>query len=488
MASEQRYLILPKQGFYAPQVGTVIVEPNAGGTIQRLSRTHVVDEGRPLEIKVVDRIGKNGPAVAALDPQDLTWLRREARDIRVLPNRKYHRAIRPLARASYRALSLRSGSAIQTRIFVKERGTGRPLQDVTVIAIVDRATNAGVRRRTGATGQATITLPGSTVIEQLFIYPPAGFWGFHAQNHDLKPGEVFELDPLEIDYRDFLKRSFPMPAPENGGGVKVGVIDTGIDLDHPDIVVSGGCNFVLGEDMNDFGPADGHGTHVAGIIAGKRTGLAPKAEIYSYRVFPYGGGPADTVAISKAIDRAIADGCDFINLSLGGGVKDDALNEAIGAAFEQGCVCIAAAGNSGRSPVGYPAWIKRSLAVSAIGHCDTFPKDSVEAGDIADPRSANDPGIFVAGFSNVGRELDFTAPGVGIISTWIDKGYAVESGTSMACPAVTGAGAALLSRDPGLLKAVRNSRRALGIKELLERSAQSMGLPQSFEGLGQPTI
>jgi subtilisin len=85
-------------------------------------------------------------------------------------------------------------------------------------------------------------------------------------------------------------------------------------------------------------------------------------DLYSYKVFPH-TGPSDSWDISLAIDQAVEDRCDLINLSLGGIQPDEALGEAIGHAFEHGSVCVVAAGNARRRPVAYPAWFKRSLAV-----------------------------------------------------------------------------------------------------------------------------
>ena len=215
-------------------------------------------------------------------------------------------------------------------------------------------------------------------------------------------------------------------------------------------------------------------------------GLAPEAELFSYRVFEEGSETTDSAYIMKAIYRAVNDGCDIINLSLGGGSADVALGRAIGYAFERGTICVAASGNNRRKDVVYPGWYKRAVAVSALGRSGTFPSNSVDSLEIGEPFSSIDNALFIAGFSNIGYEIDFTGPGLAIISTVPKNGYAVKSGTSMACPAVAGVAAALVSDNPTILKKNRTLKRSLGIVQLLQESAITQGFRQNFEGLGLP--
>ena len=160
----------------------------------------------------------------------------------------------------------------------------------------------------------------------------------------------------------------------------MGVVDTGVGP-HPDLVVDGGENTVVGEDPKDFEDnGEGHGTHVGGIIAARGKpptgirGLAPGVKLRSYRVFGKAAGGASNYSIAKAINRAVADGCDLINLSLGGGPSDPAIASAIHSARQQGVVVIAAAGNEDRSPVDFPGADPLCIAVTALGRKGTFPK------------------------------------------------------------------------------------------------------------------
>ncbi len=137
---------------------------------------------------------------------------------------------------------------------------------------------------------------------------------------------------------------------------------------------------MTGEKPTDFGDngTDGHATHVAGIIASKGTppsgirGVSPGATLRSYRVFGKGSDKASNFAIAKAIDAAVADKCDLVNMSLGGGDPDTLTAEALTAAHNAGVVVLAANGNDGRKPVSFPAansmcqavsrWVDRNLS------------------------------------------------------------------------------------------------------------------------------
>jgi subtilisin len=197
----------------------------------------------------------------------------------------------------------------------------------------------------------------------------------------------------------------------------------------------------------------------------------------SYRVFGKGAEGASNFSIAKAIDRAVADGCDLINMSLGGGPRDEATHSAIADARAKGALVIVAAGNDGRQPISFPAADSLSLAVSALGRQGTFPDGTTELGDVAPP-FGKDKKNFIAAFSNIGPELVLTGPGVGIISTFPGDKYAVLDGTSMACPAVTGAAAKLLSTQPP-------SSRTRGIRRVRIRWLKSCCKRQIRSGFRQ---
>jgi subtilisin len=200
------------------------------------------------------------------------------------------------------------------------------------------------------------------------------------------------------------------------------------------------------------------------------------------RVFGKNAEGASNFSIAKAVDRAVKDGCHLINMSLGGGPQDEATHSAIADARAAGTLVFAANGNDDRAPVSFPAADSLALAVSALGRKGTFPSGTTETGDVASP-FGKDKKNFIAAFSNVGPETDITGPGVGIISTF-PGGYAVLDGTSMACPAVTGAAAKLLATKPEILKMNPDQARSDAMASAVLQAAKSLGFPATFEGQG----
>lgn len=230
---------------------------------------------------------------------------------------------------------------------------------------------------------------------------------------------------------DRIDADLAWPAGNTGKGVKVAVLDTGIDYDHPDLVVAGGVNFVGTRDgsttQTDWNDNHGHGTHCAGIIAGRNNtvgavGVAPEAALYGVKVLS-DSGSGYTSDIIQGLDWCVANGIKVASLSLGGG-GTTSLKAACDRAYSRGVLIVAAAGNSAGA-VMYPAAYTSVVAVSAT-------------------TSQNQ----LASFSNRGAQIELAAPGVSIYSTYKNGGYAYMSGTSMACPHV--AGAAVLAWASGL--------------------------------------
>jgi subtilisin len=132
--------------------------------------------------------------------------------------------------------------------------------------------------------------------------------------------------------------------------------------------------------------------------------------------------------------------------------------------------------------VSYPARYAQAVAVSAFGRKGTFPAGAAQALTIQKPYGT-DRKNFVANFSNVGSEVALTGPGVGIVSTYPD-GYAAMDGTSMACPAITGALARLLARQTRILGMARDQKRSDAIIHLALKAAEELGFGATFEGAG----
>ena len=171
----------------------------------------------------------------------------------------------------------------------------------------------------------------------------------------------------------YIGATYPNDFGVYGKGIKIAIIDTGVNYNHPDLYgfgkdgkVIGGYDYV----ENDNSPldTDGHGTQVAGVLAadGNLKGISPKAKILAYRVSADGEGVASDL-ITKAIHQAIKDDADIINISLGVNRTEYEIDRAVNAAVDAGIVVVAAAGNSGpeSSTIGSPASNPNAITVGA---------------------------------------------------------------------------------------------------------------------------
>ncbi len=210
-----------------------------------------------------------------------------------------------------------------------------------------------------------------------------------------------------------------------GSGTTVAVIDCGVDFVHPKL----GGQAISGWDFVDAdavafdeidGKISGHGTFVAGIIHL----VAPQATIRSYRVMNQ-NGYGDGFTVAQAIERAVDDGCDVINLSLALTSRHLAVRDAIDYAVAHGVTVVAGAGNSGTDEATYPAAEPNALSVGAV--------DSL---------------MQVASFSNIGTSVDILAPGENIYSSYLTSGFAWWSGTSFSTPFASGLSALLKQQEP----------------------------------------
>ena len=202
----------------------------------------------------------------------------------------------------------------------------------------------------------------------------------------------------------------------NYSNVRVAVLDSGVNYNHPDLKsVKNGYNAI-----DPTKPAlddHGHGTHVAGTIAavadGKGVaGVVPGIQLYAVKVLDSAGG-GKISAVASGVEWAVKNGINVINMSLSSR-WDSAVDDMITAAYKAGITIVASAGNYGNQ-VRFPANMKETIAVGAIGMDDTVPE-----------------------FSCRGHDLDFVAPGVDIYSTTKDGGWGNNTGTSMAAPHVAG--------------------------------------------------
>jgi subtilisin len=233
--------------------------------------------------------------------------------------------------------------------------------------------------------------------------------------------------------------------------VDVAVIDTGVDLDHPDLNVhaAGAMNCSNGRSADD---GNGHGTHVAGTVgavddADGVVGVAPGARIWPVRVLNQrGSGSYSDIVCGIDYVTAHADEIEVANMSLGGGGADDgscgsasndAMHRAICGSVAAGVTYVVAAGNDADDAANHvPAAYDEVITVSALADFDGLP------GGGGSSTCRTDQDDTLANFSNYGSDVDIVAPGVCIASTWKGGGYDTISGTSMASPHVAG-GAAL---------------------------------------------
>ena len=497
MQSPQRFIILPPLGVRLASSGVrlarralplerflaSIARPRREA--RRVGAPGV--EAPPATMRILDSVHPDGAKLIEMRPDDLMKLRTAQPGVRVVPEIFFRAARAPRPRVLAVAAAARRTVTVTLRVV--SRPDGKPVAGADVIAFTDYAASEGGEGRTDAAGKVRLRLPATARrIERLFVFPALGFWGALGKNVAVKAEMQVALRPIDLREPDALRHFYGFAPRAMGRAVTVGIIDTGVG-DHPDLAVEGGANTVPGEKESDWRDnGAGHGTHVAGIVAARGAsghgvrGLAPGVHLRSYRVFGKGDDGASNYAILKALDRAVADGCDLVNMSLGGPDRDEATRSAIIDARAQGTLVICAAGNDGRGPVAYPGAEQHALAVSAMGRRGTFPADSTHAAEITAPYG-RDRANFIARFSNVGPEIDLTAPGVAIVST-VPGGYAAWDGTSMACPAVTGAAAALLARERHALRMVRSQARSDEMARLVLATARSLGFGVRFQGRG----
>jgi type VII secretion-associated serine protease mycosin len=277
------------------------------------------------------------------------------------------------------------------------------------------------------------------------------------------------LSPLRMD------RAWDV---SKGAGVKVAVVDTGVDTQHPDLSGRIGVGTNIVPSTNSVQDDSGHGTMVAGVIAANLNngrggaGIAPQAQILPVKVLDAGGAGTDG-DIADGITWAADHGAKVINLSLGGPGGGDVLCAAVNTALAADAVVVAAAGNDGAESVGYPAACPGVIAVSATTHT----------------------GALTA-FSSYGWRVDIAAPGLDITSTSLSQpptsdSYATESGTSFSTPIVAGVAALVRAHDTGASQAevvqqILSTARDVGPPSV--DRAFGHGIVDPLAALGRPAL
>ena len=243
-----------------------------------------------------------------------------------------------------------------------------------------------------------------------------------------KKGEKKPKNPQELTWGiDRIEADLAWEEENTGSGINVAILDTGIDLEHPDLMdnIKGNINMIKpsknGNDKN------GHGTHVAGIIAAVDNkigviGTGPEISLYAVKVLDNQGRGWLTDLID-GLDWCIDNGMQVVNMCFGSSEGNQSFHDAIIEAYQAGITLVASAGNRGENGglIEYPAKYPETIAVAAIDENDNF-----------------------ASFSSWGPEIDLAAPGVDIRSTYKNGSYRIMSGTSMSAPHVTGTVALIL--------------------------------------------
>ncbi len=273
--------------------------------------------------------------------------------------------------------------------------------------------------------------------------------------------------------------------------VDVAVIDTGVDLQHPDLNVMVGVDCAGGSPLRGSCKSGGdddhyHGTHVAGTIGALDNsfgvvGVAPGARIWPVKVLN-SQGSGYTSWIVAGIDWVAQNAAtiEVANMSLGGSGFSQAEYDAIQGAVTAGVAFAVAAGNSDADARNYsPAAFDNVLTVSALADFDGAP------GRLGSPTCRTDQDDTLADFSNWGPAVDIAAPGVCILSTYpIEQGeYGTISGTSMASPHAAGALA--------LLASVKNPKDAIDVASLysvLKRAGNFDWIDDSVDGIQEPLL
>ncbi|QOY35030.1 S8 family peptidase [Anaerobacillus isosaccharinicus] len=246
-----------------------------------------------------------------------------------------------------------------------------------------------------------------------------------------------------------------------GKGMKVAILDTGIDRNHEDLSanVQGGFSvFTDSANSDPYYDGSGHGTHVAGTVAAVNNnlgviGVAYHTDLYAVKVLN-NSGSGSYEGIAKGIEWSIQNGMDIINMSLGGSSSSSILEQFCDLAYNEGVLLVAAAGNSGTRPgrgdnVGYPAKYDSVIAVAAT--------------DQNDNRGT---------FSSTGPAVEISAPGVSILSTTPNNNYASYNGTSMASPHVAAVAALVWEAKPNLTN--------VELRQLLNQTAKDLGTASQY--------
>lgn len=434
--------------------------------------------------------------VVLLSDTELNDLRARVPGLIIEPNIFFKFGVHTLL---HNFVALRPRSSSRTiRVRVVDATDKRPLSRVPVYLVTDGFPGqySGYRGITDNDGVCNLEVAQSRqTFEDVIVDSEAGYWtrrlGTVKLNNRLT---TVELNPLPCNRsalydwgHQFAGMNDDLP---QGEGVTIGIIDSGVS-DHPSLNLAGGLNCVSEENSDEWDEdAIGHGTHCAGVLAATIArghgvkGYVPRARIFAYKAVPKNEKGPRYDAIVAAIQTAVNDGCDIISMSFGSSEPGlySTLSTNLTEAYEKGVFCVAAAGNEA-SDLHYPAAFSWVMGVGAFGRLKGYPADSLHPA-FESKRLSQDGKYYLANFSNRGRNLDFCAPGIAVVSTVPGGGYLAMDGTSMACPQVAGIAALTLAAHPEIMNAKRNAARVNDLVHFLKSRAEPLGFGPRFEGKG----
>ena len=475
--------------------------------------------GRQDNVQILRRIRLGGSTSAAfagargasellvvrMDEDKAQRLRAGAPELLIEPDAELRYAgclAQPLA-ALGTLLPLRtSASAITVRVL------GEGEQAIAGATVLIDGAGLPTQALTDESGTAHLEFYGGTAqsVRVLFVRAPANHWDRCVTAPRLGPGvNTVRLRPLAELYPNFpaqrlttwgqrLMRLDPTAGRYSGAGVRIGLIDSGCDTNHPQLRhVTRGRDFSAEGEAEDGWSEDpsAHGTHCAGVINASGasgqgiTGCAPQAELHVLKVLPDGHLSELLAALDECIEREL----DLISLSVVCDAPSVLLAQKLAEAAARGIACIAAAGNSGGA-LAMPAALPGVFAVGAIGKLREFPADSSHALGVM-PQLIGRDEVFAASFSALGPQVAVCAPGVAIVSTVPGGGYAAADGTSAAAAHVSAFAALLLAHHPLFQEVAfgaRSPRRVPALFELLRASAVPRFADPQRGGAGIPDL
>lgn len=358
------------------------------------------------------------------------------------------------------AVTLEEAARVRARVMDRQ---GNPVPGAHVWAIGTVTTSHAV---SDAEGRVSLVLPGDTpaTIQALQVRPSSGYWPTRIEHPRLPetPGAeaVIEVQALSDTFEHFpdlpltgwgtqAMRLHRVPAAYRGSGVKIALIDSGVDTTHSDLkdTVRAGYDFTAPGQSTWQNDATGHGTRCAGVIAAADnhigiTGIAPAAQLHSLKLFPNGR----LSNLLQALDYCISHDLDLAQLNLA--FRRPSLLTAwkLQDAASAGIAVIVPAGDTGGA-VTLPAALPTVLAVGAVATTDAWPA-TVSPQTGRPSRS----GPYAPAFTPMGPGVDLVAPGVAVITTaahdgTCDNPYVPADGTAIAAAHITGLAALLLSHN-----------------------------------------